>query len=107
MSAIERLRENGIDFDFAKLEDIAKRYAVVELSLFGSSLRHDMPADSDVDILVAFSTKAEVSLFDVMDFELELERLFGRSVDLVEREALTNPIRRQNILSTIERLYAA
>ena len=66
-----------------------------------------MHADSDVDLLVAFSATAEISLFDVTELEQELETLFDRSIDLVEREALTNPIRRRNILSTIEPLYAA
>jgi predicted nucleotidyltransferase len=37
----------------------------------------------------------------------ELENRFGRSVDLVEKEALRNPWRRYEILRTREVLYAA
>ena len=66
-----------------------------------------LPDRFDVDLLVAFSATAEISLFDVIELEQELETLFDRAIDLVEREALTNPIRRRNILSTIEPLYAA
>jgi uncharacterized protein len=37
----------------------------------------------------------------------ELESLFGRSVDLVEKSLLRNPYRRGEILRTREVLYAA
>ena len=107
MDALERLRHNGIAFDMGRLPDIATRYSVVELAVFGSSLRGDMRAGSDVDILVSFDPEAKISLFDVMDLEHELETLIGRPVDLVERESLTNPVRRRAILSSIEPLYAA
>jgi predicted nucleotidyltransferase len=33
--------------------------------------------------------------------------LFGRDVDLVEKEGLRNPFRRRNILETREVIYAA
>lgn len=107
MDTLERLRENGISFDPGRLADIARRYSVVELAVFGSSLRSDMRSDSDVDILVSFNVDARISLFDIIDLEHELHGLFGRPVDLVERESLTNPVRRQAILSSIEPLYAA
>ncbi len=37
----------------------------------------------------------------------ELEALFGRPVDLVEKEGLRNPFRRHAILSSQEVLYGA
>ena len=107
MNAMARLRENGIIFEFAELTDIAKKYSVAELAVFGSSLRADMRVDSDIDLLVTFESDADISLFDIMDLERDLEQLFHRAVDIVEPAALTNPIRRQNILSTSETLYAA
>jgi hypothetical protein len=42
-----------------------------------------------------------------MEMKEELEVFFGRSVDLVEREALRNPWRKREILSTCETIYAA
>jgi hypothetical protein len=39
--------------------------------------------------------------------QAELETLFGRPVDVVEKEALRNPWRRREILRTREVLYAA
>ena len=107
MNVIDRLRENGIFFSFSELTHIALRYSVVELAVFGSSLSNDMRVDSDIDLLVTFRADAAISLFDIMDLEHDLEQLFRRAVDLVEPAALTNPIRRHNILSTSEPLYAA
>jgi predicted nucleotidyltransferase len=37
----------------------------------------------------------------------QLEAVFGRRVDLVEKEALRNPFRRHEILTTRRVLYAA
>lgn len=37
----------------------------------------------------------------------ELENLFGRPVDLIEKEALRNPWRKREILRTHEVIYAA
>jgi hypothetical protein len=37
----------------------------------------------------------------------ELGSVFGRPVDLVEKEALRNPFRRESILSTRKIIYAA
>ena len=60
----------------------------VEFSLFGSILRADFRSDSDVDVLVTFAPDARVSLFDLVDMQDELKDVFGRDVDLVEKEAI-------------------
>jgi len=79
----------------------------VEFSLFGSILREDFRSDSDVDVLVTFAPEAQVSLFDLVQMQIELESLFGRPVDVVEKDALRNPFRKREILSTAEVVYAA
>ena len=66
-----------------------------------------MRETSDVDLLVSFAKSDEISLFDLMDLEAELAQLFHRPVDIVEKDSLTNPIRRTNILSSKELLYAS
>lgn len=78
-----------------------------ELSLFGSVLREDFGPDSDVDVLVTFVPNAPWSLFDWVDMVDELKAIFGRDVDLVEKEGLRNPFRRHAILTTREIIYAA
>ena len=84
-----------------------KRWQVVEFSLFGSVLRDDFRPDSDVDVLVTFSEGAQISLFDLVQMKLELEEIFHRPVDVIEKDALENPFRKREILRTAQVIYAA
>lgn len=96
--------------DAPVLADFCDRWKVRELSLFGSALRPDFHAESDIDLLVSFHEGAAWSLFDHARMEQELERLLGRAVDLVSRAAVErsgNWIRRREILGTSQPLYAA
>lgn len=73
----------------------------------GSVLREDFRPDSDIDILVSFSSDAEWSLLNHMAMEEELSAIFGRKVDLVSRKAIErseNYIRRKAILESAQRL---
>ncbi len=98
---------HGIDISQDRLAELCRKWKVTELSLFGSILRDDFGPNSDVDVLVVFQPDAPWSLWDLMDMKEQLESLFGRPVDLVEKEALRNPWRKREILSTSEVLYAA
>lgn len=92
------------------LNEFCQRWTITELALFGSALREDFDDESDIDVLVSFAPGARWSLFDLVTMQSELETLFGRSVDLVERSAIErseNYIRRKSILSNTEILYAA
>ena len=78
--------------------------------MFGSALREDFRSDSDIDVLVTFAPNTRVSLFDLVDMEDELKDVFGREVDLVEKESILkseNYIRRKNILENTKVIYAA
>ena len=86
---------------------ICGKWRVREMSVFGSALRDDFTDASDVDLLVRFDAGAEWSLFDWMELIEELERAFGRKVDLVAESGLRNPFRRREILETREVVYAA
>jgi uncharacterized protein len=93
-----------------QIADFCRRWQIVEFSLFGSALRSDFRSDSDVDVLVVFAAGTEQSLFELGDMEQELSRLFGRKVDLVQKTAIErseNYIRRRNILSAAQVIYAA
>lgn len=82
------------------------KWKVIEFALFGSALRDDFRPDSDVDVLVSFEPEAKWSYWDWPDMQDELKALFDHEVDMVEKEALKNPIRRQAILSSREIIYA-
>lgn len=96
-----------VDIPWGELPALCRKWRVRELSLFGSALREDFSPQSDVDVLVSFEPDAPWSLWDLIEMRQDLERLFGRSVDLVEREGLRNPWRRAGILRTRRVLYAA
>jgi len=89
------------------LEPFCQRWRARELASFGSAVRDDFGPDSDVDMLVSFDADAPWSLWDLITMRDELGALFGRPVDLVEREGLRNPFRRQRILETRRVIYAS
>ncbi len=101
------LSMHDITLDKDAIFQLCKRYKVREFSIFGSFLRDDFKQSSDIDVLVSFFEDAPVSLFDMIDLENELSALFGRKVDLVEVESLSNPIRRKAILDSREIMYVA
>lgn len=90
-----------------KIAAFCKRWGITEFSVFGSVLRDDFRPDSDIDVLVMIDPKAQIGLFELIDMKLELEKIFKRPVDLVEKEGLRNPYRRQEILGTAQVVYAA
>lgn len=75
------------------------------MSLFGSVLRDDFGPESDVDVLVSFADDAPWSLWDLTAMRDELAAMLGRPVDLVEKEGLRNPFRRDRILKTRKVIY--
>lgn len=88
-----------------RIVDFARRWKITELALFGSVLRDDFNANSDVDVLVSFDPAATWSLWDLTTMADELSAIIGRKVDVVEKEGLKNPFRRQHILSGRKVVY--
>ena len=89
-----------------KIAAFCHRWQITEFAIFGSALRNDFNALSDIDILVSFNDAAEITLLDLAQMQIELERLFNRPVDLIEKAALRNPYRREEILETAQVIYA-
>jgi predicted nucleotidyltransferase len=91
-----------------KITAFCKRWKVVEFALFGSAVREDFSAQSDIDVLVSFDVQSNWSLFDHVQMKNELAEIFGREVDLVTRRALEqsrNALLRSEILGTAKTLY--
>jgi uncharacterized protein len=91
--------------------DVCRRHGVQRLEVFGSAARAtDFDPDrSDIDVLVEFTTRP-MAWQPLIDLQNDLQNLFGRRVDVVERsaiEASRNPLRRRVVLSEAELLYAA
>ncbi|MBN1506359.1 MAG: nucleotidyltransferase family protein [Sedimentisphaerales bacterium] len=98
---------HGIDISQDRLAGFCRKWKVTELALFGSILRDDFGPQSDIDILITFRPEAVWSLWDLFDMRDELRELFGREIDLVEKDALRNPFRRHEILKNHKVVYAA
>lgn len=99
-----------IPLDHSQIAAFCQRWHVTEFALFGSVLRDNFRPDSDVDVLGTFAPDTRHRLADLLDMQEELEALFGRKVDLVQRplvEQSENYIRRKHILRSLERVYVA
>lgn len=83
------------------------RWKVTEFALFGSVLRDDFRPDSDIDVLLTFAPDSRWSLFDWVDLKDELETLFERQIDIVDKEGLKNPYRRHEILHNQQVIYVS
>lgn len=98
----------NLDIPLDKIRDFCTRWKIREFSLFGSVLRDDFRPNSDVDVLVSFEPNDPWDYWngwpEMID---ELEAMFGRKVDFVEKEALRNPYRRHEILKTRKVIYGA
>ena len=90
-----------------RILEFCNRWKITEFSLFGSAIRDDFLPESDVDVLVSFSSDADWSLLDLIQMQDELREIFGREVDLVEEAGIRNPFRRHAILSSKKVVYAA
>lgn len=71
--------------------ELAKRFGVADLALFGSTVRTEDASASDVDVLVRFNGRADSKRYFGVQFYLE--DLLGRPVDLVTEQALRPELR--------------
>lgn len=97
------------DISEDELADFCRRHDIVEVAVFGSALRPDFGPDSDIDVLVTFAPGVVYTLLRYVEMQNELEKLFGRPVDLIDKLAAQespNSIRREAILNSAAVLYA-
>jgi predicted nucleotidyltransferase len=74
------------------------KYGVTSMGLFGSYVRREERADSDVDILVEL--KKPIGLLRFVELKSSLSELLGAEVDLVTTAAL-KPAIRQHVLKEV------
>lgn len=95
-----------LNIPIRELASICRRYQVRELAVFGSVLREEQGADSDIDLLVTFRPGARVTFVTLSRMQRELEALLGRKVDLVPKGGL-KPVIREHVMATARVVYAA
>jgi len=84
--------------DFSSLirkSDLAKRFHISKLGIFGSFARGEK--SNDIDLLI----EGSISLDEALDLKLELERLTGTQIDIVLSQ-YANPI----VLHRAKRIFA-
>jgi len=96
-----------VNVDREKIVAFCAKWRVTEFALFGSVLRDDFRPDSDVDVLLTFAPGAGVTFENRVLILDDLQAIFGREVDIVEKDTIRNPFRRRAILSSREVIYAA
>lgn len=77
---------------------LSSEYSLSNMALFGSVARNEMESDSDVDILVEFSSPIG---FRFNQFVQYLENLLGRKVDVITKAGIEN-IRVQGVAQDIQ-----
>ena len=89
---------NIIEKNIDQIIKLCKHHKVRALYLFGSVLTDNFKDESDIDFLVEFSLVDIQEYFNnYMDFKEKLEALLNRPIDLVENQAVRNPIFRRVI----------
>ena len=110
MSIDTALLERTIVFDkLDAIHELCRKYNVQRLDLFGSALRDDFaPERSDLDFLVEYKAMPlEVRADSFFGLWFGLQDLFGRTVDLIERQTVKNPYIAQAIHATRVVVYDA
>jgi len=87
-----------------KLEEkkinIERVFHVREIGIFGSFIRGEETASSDIDVLVEFE-KGHNDFFNYMKLKYYLEELLERKVDLVIKNAVKSRLK-ERIFSEVE-----
>ena len=68
------------------VSEIAPQYNLKKVILFGSRANGTAKENSDVDLIVDFSVP--ISLMDISALKIDLEEIFGISVDIITRRSL-------------------
>ena len=79
---------------------LEEHYGIKEIGIFGSVVRGDQKADSDIDILVELIRPSRISLLDLVELECYLQDLLGAEVDVVIKKNLRKRIG-ERILSEV------
>lgn len=99
-----------VNLPMQEIAAFCQRWNISQLALFGSVLRDDFGPDSDIDVLVTFAPGSARTLAAISQMQQEIEALFGRPVDLVDRQSIErspNYLRRRAILTSARTVYSA
>lgn len=90
--------------ELAAMEEVLRKEGVAALALFGSVVRGEAQADSDIDVLIDVDPQAEFSLLNRIGVKHLIEDRLNRKVDVVRRSGL-RPGAGKNILNEAETVF--
>lgn len=94
--------------DLEKIREIAvpilRRHGIAKAYVFGSYARGEQAEDSDIDILIEYSSGAKKSLFTHVELADELKEALQKDVDIVT-EASLSPCFREKVLRDRRRIF--
>ncbi len=85
--------KSRVHFPQEWLAEVCEREHVRKLSFFGSVLRDDFTAESDIDILIEYEDASTIGLFELIDLQILLSEKLGYTVDLRTPEDLSKYFR--------------
>ena len=95
-----------VDLHTTDIKKLCDTHNVETLYLFGSALKSNFNSKSDIDLLVKFKSIDLAKYYDnYMDLKVNLEKLLGRKIDLLEEQTLRNPILIRSINQSKTLLY--
>ena len=80
--------------------DLTQRYGIASIGVFGSYIRNEQRAGSDLDVLLSFTTPP--GLFKLVQLQDELTQLLDTSIDLVVRSELKPHIGARILAEVVE-----
>ena len=95
-----------IQVDRERLAEFCRKHSIQKLAFFGSVLRDDFKADSDVDVLVDFEPDHKPGFLRLARMERELSEIIGRKADMRTPEDLSRFFR-DEVIAGAEVQYAA
>jgi uncharacterized protein len=104
------LNIGSLTVDRSRLAEVCQKWGIGSVAAFGSVLRGDFNAESDIDLLIEYLPGIRHSFFSYDAMQNDFVQIFGRAVDLVHAEGIKNsrnPLRRQHILSSAVPIYNA
>ena len=94
----------NLSFSQDQLNNLCQNQGISYLALFGSQARNEAISSSDVDLLAEFDDHK--SFFELARIKLDLESLFQKPVDLVNRnnlKASLKPYIMQDVVTLYEK----
>ena len=96
--------KSEIRAELAAMEETLRKEGVTALSLFGSLVRGEAQADSDIDVLIEVDPEADFGLLDLSGVQHMIEDRLNRKVDVLMKDEI-RPEFEQRILREAEAVF--